>query len=156
MSAAIAKLLGAFTGGKIDYLPHDIGNVKIMYGLPPVKLGGFDYVMAYRTNREASLVMSLTTSGVFVNNRNKAGIIEFGLLEGSLSGGAVQIANMTGIPFPVAITDTSSMGTSTVLGSACRAIRTPEWRRALFPSLTIYTLHTPRLLISQGVRLPAP
>ncbi len=155
MSSAIAKLLGAFSGAKIDYVPYSMDDVVIMYGIPPFKVGSVDYVFAQHANAEARLVMGLNAEGVFVNNKNKSGIIEFGLLNGSLSGGAIQVANMTGIPFPVAITDKSSKGTSTVLGSACRMIATPGWRRALFPGLTIYTLHTPRLLISQGVRLPA-
>lgn len=155
MSSAIAKLLGAFSGAKIDYVPYSMEDVVIMYGIPPFKVGSLDYVFAQRANPEARMVMGLNAKGVFVNNRNKSGIIEFGLQNGSLSGGAIQVANLTGIPFPVAVTDKSSKGTSTVLGSACRMIQTPGWRRALFPDLTIYTLHTPRLLISQGVRIPA-
>ncbi len=155
MSSAIAKLLGAFTGGKVDYVPYSMDDVVIMYGVPPFKVGGIDYVFAQRTNDEVRMVMGLNGKGVFIENKNKSGIIEFGLQNGSLSGGAIQVANMTGIPFPVAITDKSSKGTSTVLGSACRLIQTPGWRRDLFPGLTIYTLHTPRLLISQGVRIPA-
>lgn len=155
MSAAIAKLLGAFTGEKVDYVPYDIENTKIYYGVPPFKIGGFDYVFARRNNPETGMIMGLTGTGVFVDNINKSGIIEIGLQNGSLSGGAMQIANLTGIPFPITITDTSSKGTSTVLGTACRLTKTPEWRRALFPSLTIYTLETPNLLISQGVRIPA-
>ena len=155
MSTAIAKLLGAFSGAKIDYVPYSMEDVVIMYGIPPFKIGGLDYVFAQRANPDAAMVMGLNAKGIFVDNRNKSGIIEFGLQNGCLSSGAVQVANMTGIPFPVIVTDKSSAGTSTVLGSGCRVIETPGWRRALFPTLTIWTLHTPRLLISQGVRIPA-
>ena len=151
MSSAIAKLVSGFKGDAVDYVPYDLDNVKIMYGLPPFKVGGFDYVFASRLSPDARLVMSLNNTGVFVNNQNKSGIIEIGLLNGCFSSGLIQIANAVGIPFPVVITDTSTLGTSTVLGTACRAVETPEWRRELFPSLTVYTLWTPRLLISQGV-----
>jgi len=155
MSAALAKIIGAFTGDIIAYLPYDINDTKIFYGVPPVKMGGFDFVSARHTNPQSQLVMSLGGGGVFVENINKAGVIEIGLLNGALSAAAIQIMELTGIPTPITITDLSSKGTSTVFGAACKLIGTPEWRRDLQPSLTIYTFECPNLLVSQGVRLPA-
>jgi len=61
--------------------------------------------------------------------------------------------DFTGIPFPIAVTDLDSAGTSTVIASACRLIGTPEWRRSRLPGIKIYTFGTPMLKISDGLRM---
>jgi hypothetical protein len=140
--------------GDIIYTPHSMANVEVRIGVPPLPLKGLGYVFAYHNNPQSKMIMSLNGKGVFVGNRNKSGVVELGIMDATISTAELQILEMTGIPFPIVITDTSTAGTSTVVGSACRRVGTPQWRREASPSLQIYTLATPRLLVSGGIRLP--
>lgn len=154
--AAIAKLIeGFFTGeNEIVLTPYNFNDTKVLLGVPPVPLIGLDFISAKNTNRKAKRFQCLTGSATFCHNNNLAGVIELGMLSGSLSQGHIQINDFVGIAFPILIQDKSSGGTSTVLGTGCSLIETPEWRRAAAPGLTIWTFEADRLLISHGVHLP--
>lgn len=156
MSAtAIAKLLGKFDQlQQIDFLPYSINDIDIKYGVPPVPVIGLHRVSARYQNNQKKLFKSLTGGGVFASNANQSGFIEFEILNGSPTCGGVQLMSLTGIPFPITVVDLNSGGTSTVISSACQQTVTPEWRKEATPGTIIYTFETPRLLISQGVRLP--
>lgn len=141
-------------GGRVDYMPHNIKDTTVMYGIPPFLVGGLDYVFARYTNAQNKLVMSLNAKGVFVRNRNKSGIIEFGILNGTATGAGIQLAEMPGIPFPIIVSDSSTGGTGTCVALKCKRVGTPEWRRGASPGLDIYTFESSTLLISTGTRLP--
>jgi hypothetical protein len=141
--------------GNVDYLPYNMSEVQVMFGAPPIPIKGLAYVLADHLQQQTRLIMGLSGTGVFVSNRNKSGIIEFGLLDGVMSNAAIQVLNLTGIPFPIAITDNTTGGTSTVLGAKCRLIKTPAWRRDRLPRVNIFTFYTDFLAISHGVRLSA-
>ena len=148
-----AKINDAF-GRDLHYLPYDISKVDVSYGTPPNVVKGLEYVFARHFNPQTQMVMSLTGKGVFVGNNNMSGVIEFAVLGESVSSGMVQLSELAGIPFPIFITDRTTGGTSFVIGTACRQVATPDWRRELLPNLNIYTFSTPRLIMSNGVRLP--
>jgi len=135
-----------------NYVAYDFEKVQLMFGVPPAPIKGLSYIFADYYQQQSKLVMSLNGKGVFVANKNKSGIIEFGLLDGVVSNGVVQVTDMTGIPIPIAITDGTTTGTSTIIGTACRLIKTPAWRKERLPGVNIYTFSTPVLLISHGVR----
>lgn len=153
---AVARLLESyFTGeNEIVLTPYDFNDTKVLLGVPPTPLIGLDYISAKLVNRKAKRFQCLTGSATFCNNVNLAGVIELGMLSGSLSQGHIQINDFTGIPFPILIQDNSSGGTSTVVGTGCSLIETPEWRRDAVPGLTIWTFEVDRLLISHGVHMP--
>ena len=154
MSKDLVNKINNALGGGLDYMPYDISKVTVAIGAPVNVVKGLDYVVAAHFNNQTSMVMSLTSKGVFIGNKNMSGFIEFGILGESISGGMIQLTELTGIPFPIFITDVTTGGTSFVIGSACRQVATPEWRRELSPNTNIYTFSTPRLVISNGVRLP--
>lgn len=121
--------------------------------MPPVPFIGLQYVYVQHNSPQTRLFMGLSGHGVFVENKNSSGIIEIGLLSGSVSIAGIQVLELTGIPFPIAITDLDSGGTSTVVASACRRVSTPVWRRQAMPGIEVITLATPQLIISEGLRL---
>jgi len=145
----------ALLSNEVDYIPHDIRDVLVLYGLPPVPVYGLEYVFARHNEPQTRLVMSLTGKGVFVPNQNKSGVIEFAVLNGTVTGAGIQIVEMLGMPFPMVITDKSSGGLSTVVALSARLIGTPEWRREALPGLDIYTFACDDLFISTGLRLSA-
>ncbi len=139
-------------GDRISYAPYDISKIQIMYGAPPVALPGFDYVRAWRANPPRRNVMSLTGKGVFVHNLNMSGFVEIGFQDSSISCVAIDAASLLGIPVPIVITDRTTSGLSTVVGTGCELIETPAWTKAKKPELTIYRFAATRLIISHGVR----
>jgi hypothetical protein len=154
--AAIAKLVTGYFTGESDIVltPYDFNDTKVLLGVPPTPLIGLDYISVRHTNRKAKRFQCLTGSATFCSNVCTAGVIELGMLSGSLSQGHIQINDFTGIPFPILILDKSSGGTSTVAGTGCQLIETPEWRRDAVPGLTIWTFEADRLLVSHGIHLP--
>lgn len=152
----LIKSINKVVGGNVNYLPYDISQIVITYGVPPIPIRGLEYVWAKHNNPQKKLVMSLNGKGVFVSNNNTSGIIEIALLGESVSCAGIQAMGLTGIPFPIAISDMTTGATSSVLASACQLVETPEWRREKMPSLNIFTFATPKLIISNGLRLPEP
>jgi len=140
--------------GKVNYLPYNIADTSIVLGTPQVPMVGVEYVWARYDAQQTTMIKSLNGKSIFVSNNNRTGTIEFGLLDGTASNGAVEILNLTGIPFPINIVDSKTGGTSRVLGTACRLIATPEWRRDAIPGVNIYTFSCARLEVNQGIRLP--
>jgi len=132
---------------------YDIGEVKILYGVPPVKIVGLEYIFAKHDAPQTRHIKCLTGGGPFVGNVSSAGIIELGILTGSASCAGIQVMEMTGIPFPISVADLGTGGTSFVAASACRRVDTPEWRREAISGLTIFTFKAARLAMSDGLRL---
>jgi len=139
-------------GEHVNYRAYNLRDTKILFGVPPVPIKGIDYIMAQHLESQNNLVMGLTGKGVFVSNNNKSGIIEIGLMAGSVSCAVMEVATLAGIPFPIFVNDNKSYGTSNVVATECKRIGTPQWRRSAVPGLEIFTFHTPLLVMSGGIR----
>lgn len=152
LAGLVAKVKNAFSE-EPNFRPYDIRRTVITYGIPPIPLRGIQYVFARHNVQQNKLIMGLSGQGVFVSNQNQSGIIEFGILNGSVACAEIELMELTGIPMPIVLTDLDTDGTSTVLASGCRRTGSPEWRRELLPGIDVYTFETPLLLISDGLRL---
>lgn len=138
--------------GKVNYSAYNLNDNKILIGNPQVPISGLQYVWAKYKRPRRRLVNSMNTKGVFVSNLSLAGIVEVGILAGTASNAQIQALQLTGIPYPISAFDTKSKGTSFFLATSCQLVMTPEWRRARFPGITVYTFETPRLIVSHGLR----
>ena len=150
---ALIKEISKHFGDFPVYKAHNLREVTFLYGTPPVRIVGLQYVLARHNYQQTIPKQCLTGKGVFLANKNNSGIIELGIMTGSASCAGIQVMDFTEIPFPISVSDGTSGGTSTVVASACRRIGTPEWRREKEPGLTIFTFYATRLLISDGLRL---
>ncbi len=145
--------LNDVAGGRANYIQYDFTNVKVSIGLPPVPLKGLDYVTARLDNPPTSRIMSLTGAGIFVNNQNTSGTIEIACQGSSAASSTIELMNLTGIPYPISLIDTgTTAGMGQVIGTACRRVGTPDWRRSKFPDLDLFTFQCVRLFISNGLR----
>ncbi len=136
-----------------DLKVYDIGGIKILYGVPPVKVVGLQYIFARHDAPRTQLFKCLTGGGTFVSNLSSAAIIEIGVLTGSATCAGIEVMEMTGIPWPIAVTDLGTGGSSSVLASACRRTDTPEWRRGAVSGLSVFTFACARTIISDGLRV---
>ena len=155
ISKALAQKISEYVPGiEVAYYPWNINDTKVIYGDPLSHIKDVEYVSCRFNRPQTKLFKSLGSSGVFVSNRNQSGIIEIGIANWSLSVGQIELAGLTGIPFPITIQDLLSGGTSSVIATACKQTDTPEWKRAAAPEIKVFTFETPRLLIQQGIHLP--
>lgn len=152
MSMNLIKEINSLVG-EVNYSPYNLNDTTVMLGLPQVPMVGLQYCWARFTAPRNRRVQCMTGKGVFVSNLNTSGVMEIALLSGTVSNGHIQAMQLTGIPYPIVMIDGKSGGTSSAIGTACQLVATPEWRRAAFPGLNVYTFETPRLVISQGIRL---
>jgi len=151
----IAKLLGdKDLLETIAYAPYKFTDNKVLFGAPPTPLIGLDFITARHLNPQRKRFQCLTGRGVFASNINTAGVIEVGIMTGSLSQGLIEVMQATGIPYPIIIQDISSGGTSSVIATACQLVETPEWKRELMTGVTVYTFESARLFINHGIKLP--
>jgi len=154
MSAILIKAIRELIG-EVNYIPYNITNTIVTAGLPPIPMGsGLEYIWADFRQNQTTLHMDLRGKGVFTSNRNRSGTIEIALMHGCPEAGALQLLALTGVPFPIFSTDTASGGTSSMAGTSCRLIKTPQWRRARFSDLKIFTFSAKNLFVSNGVTLP--
>ncbi|GEM_PF-5687349 len=137
---------------KTSYVPWNMEDIEIFYGVPPLKIQGVEAVRAYHSNPQMRLVMSLTGKGVFVRNQNTSGIIEIDLLNGSASCAGIEALELTGIPFPMSVIDKATNGLGSATGTACHVVGTPMWNRHKFPGLFTYTFAMPRLIWLNGMK----
>lgn len=136
----------------INFVPHDPRSIKIFYGIPPIPFVGVEFVEAKFDAPRTKMVKCLTGGGVHVDNKNSAGEVSIGILEGSLTGGAIEVMNFTGVPFPVFIYDAGSAA-STVVALDCRLVDTPIWKRAAAPGIDVYTFSCKSMFMMHGIRL---
>lgn len=151
MSKNLIKQLNELVGSP-NYTPYNLKQTIVSVGVPQIPIKGLHSFSAWHTSSRRRLVMSMTGDGVFVHNKNTAGVVEISILAGSASCAEIQIMQLTGIPFPIVAVDTKSNGTSSAVATACQLIQTPPWRRGRTPGITVYTFETPRLVLSHGVR----
>jgi hypothetical protein len=137
---------------QVAYVPYSMDNIKIGYGLPPNFIAGFQYVFARHLTAQEKLHMCLTGNGIFTKNLNNSGIIEFAVLQDTLSTATIALLHMTGVAWPMFFTDISTLGTTSVFADKVRRIGTPEKRKAKYPGFDIFTFGAPRLKISEGTR----
>ena len=151
MSRLIQKLQEAF-GDEPDFVAYGINYTTVTLGTPPAPIKGLEYIAASHRAPQNNLIMSMNGRGVFAGNRNKSGLIELALMPDSPSVGVIQAFMLAGIPVPIFATDSSTSGTSTFFAPACKPIKTPEWRRAATPGLTVYRFQAETLYITHGIR----
>lgn len=152
---AILKVLGDhIPAEEIIYAPYSIADTKIMYGIPAQTVVGLDYIVVRHNHPQTKCMMGLTGAGLFATNRNQSGIVEIGLLSGTISCGGFDAMDILGIPFPLAIVDKACGGSSGIVATACKRVGTPEWARRAAVGVDVYTFESPRLLIAHGLRLP--
>lgn len=146
----IKKVVGAVD--RVDYVSYNFKDVLFLYGAPPINVSGLHYVFARHNFPQRKMIMDLRAKGFAASNRNKSGIIEFGILEGSISTAAIEVIQLTGIPAPINVIDRSSNGLSTVTCKSAVQVGTPEWRREKLPGISVYTFETAELYIARGPR----
>ena len=150
--ANLANLLS----GEPNYRAYNINNTKISYGAPPHRLFGVNRFEAWHAYDHSKHFPTLGGgSGTFVTNRNLAGIIEIEIMSTTASCMTIELIEDSGVAAPIAAADLSSGGTSFCLGSACRKIKTPKWRRSAKNGFVVYTFEVARLLYKTGTMLPA-
>jgi len=152
-TSSLIKAIKDVFGDSIQYVPYDLRSTTIMVGMPPVPIKGLVYIVARHNNPQTRYVKSLTGHGVYVANNDRSGTIELGIVRGTVSCAAIQVTDLVGVPYPIAITDTATGGTSSVLAASCRRVGTPEWRRAALPDLAVYTFAADKLIISDGLMM---
>jgi hypothetical protein len=153
MSAS--DILNILTGHDgLFYRPYSPSDIIITAGAPPVCVGGWDYVWARYNNPQNKRFPNLGGRGVFVSNTDKSGLLEIGILQGMISGGALDILDTAGVAVPIVVLDKGSGGTSGVVATACRRVSTPEWRRQKLPEIVPFTFEVTHMEISWGLQLP--
>jgi hypothetical protein len=148
----VIKMMGGHDG--LYYRPYSVTDVKISVGFIPKLMGAWHYVMAKHNAPQNKRFGSLAGSGVFVGNQNKSGIIEIGMLDGTLDAAISDIFNAVDIAFPIAVIDIGTAGTSGIIALACKRVETPEWRRDALPDITTFTFEAHHLEMSWGLRIP--
>ncbi len=151
--ALIAQLLKVAGDENINYEPYDLRQIDVFYGLPPIPIKGISYINAQYTAPRTKLVSSLNGGGVHVDNSNIGGVVELGVMAGSVSGGAIQVMGLLAQPFPIIIEERTSGGSATVVATECRLADTPVWRREARPGIDVYTFTAPLIAIVNGMRL---
>jgi hypothetical protein len=153
MSATeILKLLGGHDG--LYYRAYSPTDIVISAGIPPILISGWDYVFARYNKPQIKRFPNLGGRGRFVNNIDKSGIIEIGILQGAIAGGILDILSSIGIAIPILLIDIGSGGTSGVLSTSCCRTETPEWRREAIPGIIPFTFEATFMTISSGIQLP--
>jgi hypothetical protein len=142
----------ASTEDRVNYVAHDFGKVSVQWGLPPVRFHGLSRVVAYRTTPETKMFGCLTGKAVFGSSVNWFGAVEIDILEKSISSAAIEVLNLTGVAFPILISDETTSNTSLAAGAAARLVATPPLRASRTPGLTTYTWEVDKLIINHGAR----
>ena len=151
-TALIIELLKVAGDANINYTPYNIARTDVWYGMPPLPIEGIAHIRAQYTAPRTKMVQSLTGKGVHVDNSNTGGIVELGVMAGSVSGGAIQVMGLLAQPFPLIIEERTSAGSATVVATACRLADTPVWRREATPGIDVYTFTAPLMAIVGGMR----
>lgn len=150
--ASLISTIADLVGDQPDYVAHNIKNTSIFYGVPPVQIKSWQYFSAKYNHRQNGRIMCLSGKGVFLPNRNMSGIIEIGILSATAECASIELLDLSGVAYPLYATDTKAIG-SFALGTGCKKISVPEWKRSLLPDLAIYRFEVDRLWISTGVRM---
>ena len=126
LTAQVLKAVASIGAHNVNYKPYNISHTDVFYGLPPVPITGINSIRAVNTAPQTRMVPSLTGGGVHLDNINKSGLVEIGVMSGSVAGGAIQVMAAFKVPFPIIIEDSQSGGSSTVVATECRLSETPN------------------------------
>ena len=151
----VAEILGLYPQtGDVNQLPYCFTDTKVLFGVPPVPLSGLDSVRCRFAAPRAKRFSSLGGGACFLSNRNTGGEIHLIFGQGAFSIAQVELQNASGIPIPIVISDISSGGTATILGTACRLIDVGEFVREQETPLIEFKLEADRMVLFHGLRLP--
>lgn len=89
-----------------------------------------------------------------MSNRNTSGEINLRFGQGAFSIAQMELYNAAGIPLPVVITDISSGGTASIIGTGCRIVDVGEFSREREAPLIEFRLEADRMSLFHGLRLP--
>ena len=152
--ATLTQLVNSVTAdGDVHYVPYDIRDTNIFYGIPPIPIRGLNRVSVDYIAPRAAHFSCLTGKGCHAGNKNTAGIIELELMAGSVSGGATQVLSFLEQPMPFFIEDGQSGGTSLIIAPECRLLQTSPWKREATPGTDTYVFSSVRMSIIHGMRL---
>jgi hypothetical protein len=151
----IAEVLGLYPQTEdINQLPYYFPDTKVMFGVPPVPLSGLDSVRVRFITPRAKRFPSLGGGACFLSNRNTSGEISLRFGQGAFSVAQIELFNAAGIPVPMVITDISSGGTASVIGTGCRLVDVGEFVREKEAPLVEFKLEADRMTMYHGLRLP--
>ena len=151
----IAEILGLYPQTEdIHQLPYCFTDTLVMFGAPMNKLSGLDSVRCRFLAPRAKRFPSLGGGACFLRNRSTSGEINLRFGQGSFSVANVELLNAAGIPMPIVVSDISSGGTGTVIGTACSLIDVGEFIREGEAPLVEFRFETDRMSLFHGLRLP--
>jgi len=153
--STIAEVLGdnSFIAG-YPQLPYCFTDTVVTYGSPLVPMSGLDSVKCRFLQPRAKRFSSLGGGAAFLSNRNTGGLIELRFLQGSFSVAIVEMFNASGVPMPCVISDISTGGTASVIGTGCRVTDIGEFAREGEAPLVTIILEADRMVLFNGLRLP--
>jgi hypothetical protein len=151
----VAEILGIYPQtGDVNQLAYCFTDTAVILGVPPVPLGGLDSVRCRFIAPRAKRFPSLGGGACFLSNRNTSGEINLRFMQGAFSVANVELQNASGIPIPIIISDKSSGGTASVIGTACRVIDVGEFVREGEAPLIEFKIEADRMVMFHGLRLP--
>lgn len=149
----IGMALGLLPPGDLNFKPYDYEDLVILFGTPPIQLGGLDSITAKRLHSPSVFKPNFGGGGLFLSNRNISGEVRLRFIGASWSLGHIEIFDALGAPVPFLVTDIGSGGTSTVVGAACKVVDKGEWTRGAEAPMVEITLQADKLWFFHGVRL---
>jgi hypothetical protein len=151
----IAEILGLYPQtDDIHQLPYCFTDTLVMVGAPLFQLKGLDSVRCVRSAPRAKRFASIGGGAAFVSNRNTTGQIDLRFGQGAFSIAHLELVTAAGIPIPIVISDISSGGTASVVGTGCMLTDKGEFTREGEAPLVEFTFEVDRIAIFHGLRLP--
>lgn len=151
-----AEILGFYPQtGDVNQLPYCFTDTVVVVGALFTPLSGLDRVKCRFLHPRVKRFSSLGGGGSFLSNRNTGGEIELVFAQGAFAMAHMELFDYTGIPAPIVISDISSGGTATVIGTGCRVVDKGEFlREKEAPPITV-TIEADRMVLMHGLRLPS-
>jgi hypothetical protein len=151
----VAEVLGLYPQTEdIAQLPYYFLDTKVMLGVPLGHLSGLDSIRVRFIAPRARRFPSLGGGACFLSNRNTSGEINLRFGQGAFSVAQIELFSAAGIPVPMVITDISSGGTASVIGTGCRLVDVGEFVREKEAPLVEFKLEADRMTMYHGLRLP--
>lgn len=149
----IAEYLGKYLPSEeMNLLPYCFTDTKVMFGSPLKPVIGLDSIRCRFLAPRAKKFSSLGGGACFLSNRNTGGEIILRYLP-SFSVAFTELINASGVSVPIIMSDVSSGGTATVIGTACRLVDVGEFAREQEISLVEFKFQSDRMTMFHGLRL---
>jgi len=152
----MAEIIGKLQSdtNDVNQFPYCFSDTAVMVGWPLTPLAGLDFVKCRFVSPRAKRFSSLGGGACFLSNRNTGGEIELRFLQGAFSLSHLELFGAAGIPIPMVVSDISSGGTASVIGTGCRIVDYGDFTRAeKAPNVTM-KLEADRMILFHGLRLP--